>query len=500
MNVTGELQQIGGSGRAQYRVLLECLPTRQHIRHTQIEHTGLAMEAIGVEMVLRVYNHVPRGDRPRTIGTQLLVASIQHQRHIRFPVPVPMQLISGGMSADVCAACHGGHYCPSVLSLSVGCTPTTVRLSNGAKQDAGCDVVGLALRSWIPLEIDDTANCTDGRDPLDVNPADLIRRIPKAELHLHVEGTLEPEMMMALADRNGVELPYASVDEIRRAYDFTNLQSFLDIYYAGAEVLREQQDFYDLTRAYLERAAADNVRHVEIFFDPQTHTDRRIPFTTVVEGIHGALVDGEKELVITFRLIMCFLRHLSASDAMETLEDALAFKDKIHAVGLDSSEVGHPPSRFTEVFDRAREEGFLTVAHAGEEGPPSYIWEALDLLRVERIDHGVRCLEDPALVRRLVDEQVPLTVCPLSNVKLRVFDTLEQHNLKELLQAGLCVTVNSDDPAYFGGYIGENFLRTQQALDLSRADIRLLATNAFQASFLSDAEKQRHIAALTADP
>ena len=332
---------------------------------------------------------------------------------------------------------------------------------------------------------------------MDLN--DLIRRMPKAELHLHIEGTLEPEMMMALAERNGVELPYSSVAEVRKAYDFSNLQSFLDIYYAGAQVLREQQDFYDLTRAYLERAAEDNVRHVEIFFDPQTHTDRGIPFKTVVDGIHDALQDGETELGITFRLIMCFLRHLSASDAMETLEDALPFKDRIFAVGLDSSEVGHPPSKFTEVFDRARDEEFLTVAHAGEEGPPAYIWEALDLLKVARIDHGVRCLEDEALVRRLVDEQVPLTVCPLSNVKLRVFDTLEQHNLKRLLQAGLCVTVNSDDPAYFGGYIGENFLRTQQALDLNLVDIYMLAKNAFTASFLSNAEKERHIAELMAD-
>ena len=327
---------------------------------------------------------------------------------------------------------------------------------------------------------------------------ELIRRMPKAELHLHIEGTLEPEMMMALAERNGVKLPYANVDEIRRAYDFSNLQSFLDIYYAGAEVLREQQDFYDLTRAYLDRAAADNVRHVEIFFDPQTHTDRNIPFATVVNGIHDALRDGEAELGITFRLIMCFLRHLNASDAIETLEEALSYKDKIYAVGLDSSEVGHPPSKFTAVFDRARDEGFVTVAHAGEEGPPAYIWEALDLLKVARIDHGVRCLEDEALVSRLVDEQIPLTVCPLSNVKLRVFDTLEQHNLKRLLQAGLCVTINSDDPAYFGGYIGENFLRTQQALDLQLVDIHMLARNAFTASFLSEAEKDRHIAALMA--
>ena len=322
----------------------------------------------------------------------------------------------------------------------------------------------------------------------------LIKRLPKAELHLHIEGTLEPEMMMALAQRNGVQLPYSSVNEIREAYDFSNLQSFLDIYYAGAQVLRIREDFYDLTWAYLERAANDNVRHVEIFFDPQTHMERGIGFATVIDGIYGALEDGESRLGITFRLIMCFLRHLSADDAMATLEQALPFKDKICAVGLDSSEVGHPPSKFVDVFDRARSEGFLTVAHAGEEGPPEYITEALDLLEVERIDHGVRCLEDPELVKRLAREQVPLTVCPLSNVKLCVFDALEQHNLKELLGAGLCATINSDDPAYFGGYIGENFVQTQRALNLNPDDIGTLAKNAFTASFLSDVDKGRHIA------
>ena len=325
---------------------------------------------------------------------------------------------------------------------------------------------------------------------------DLVQRIPKAELHLHIEGTLEPELMMAIAERNSVELPFSGVDEIREAYNFSNLQSFLDIYYAGAQVLKRRQDFHDLTWAYLERAQEDNVRHVEIFFDPQTHTERGIDITTVLDGICGALQAGETQLGITFRLIMCFLRHLSAAEAMQTLEDALPFKDRIDAVGLDSSEVGHPPSKFTEVFDRARREGFLTVAHAGEEGPPEYIWEALELLKVERIDHGVRCLEDPALVERLAKERTPLTVCPLSNVKLRVFDTLEQHNLKELMAQGLHVTINSDDPAYFGGYIGENFIRTQQALDLDAEDIRSLAINSFTASFLSDAEKELLIAAV----
>jgi adenosine deaminase len=329
-----------------------------------------------------------------------------------------------------------------------------------------------------------------------MNLAGLISRLPKAELHLHIEGTLEPEMMMRLAERNGIKLAYGSVEDIRRAYDFTDLQSFLDIYYAGAEALITDEDFYDLTWAYLERAALDNIRHVEIFFDPQTHTDRGVSFATVVEGICGALFEGKSRLGITSRLIVCFLRHLSADAAMQTLESALLYKDRIDAVGLDSSEVGHPPSKFVQVFDRARAEGFLTVAHAGEEGPPEYIWQALDLLKVERIDHGVRCLEDPALVERLVDEQIPLTVCPLSNVKLRVFDTLHDHTLKRLLDAGICTTVNSDDPAYFGGYIGENFLRVQQALDLNADDIRSLARNAFTASFLSVAERKHYIAAI----
>lgn len=329
-----------------------------------------------------------------------------------------------------------------------------------------------------------------------MNLTGLIERIPKAELHLHIEGTLEPEMMMQLAERNGIELAYTSVEHIRRAYDFTDLQSFLDIYYAGAQVLITAQDFYDLTFAYLERAARDNVRHVEIFFDPQTHTDRGISFSTVVDGICGALRDGETRLGITHRLIMCFLRHLSAEAAMQTLEDSLPYKDRIHAVGLDSSELGHPPSKFVQVFDRTRSEGYLTVAHAGEEGPPDYIWQALDALQVERIDHGVRCLEDPALVQRLAGDRIPLTVCPLSNVKLRVFDTLEDHNLKQLLNAGICATVNSDDPAYFGGYIGENFLRIQQALDLDADDIVCLAKNAFAASFLNDEDKRHYIAAI----
>jgi adenosine deaminase len=329
---------------------------------------------------------------------------------------------------------------------------------------------------------------------LDPERERLIRCLPKVELHLHIEGTLEPELMLKLAERNAVELPWDGVEAIRAAYDFVDLQSFLDIYYAGACVLRTEQDFHDLTYAYLKRARYDNVRHVEIFFDPQTHTERGIAFETVLDGIHGALVRGEDELGISFRLILCFLRHLSAADAMATLEAALPHGDRIHAVGLDSSEVGHPPSKFTEVFARARAEGFLAVAHAGEEGPPEYIREALDLLKVRRIDHGVRCLEDPALVERLAREQVPLTVCPLSNVRLRVFESLEQHNLDRLLAAGLCVTVNSDDPAYFGGYVGENFRRTVAALGLTAEDVGQLARNGFQASFLDDATKRRHVA------
>ncbi len=324
----------------------------------------------------------------------------------------------------------------------------------------------------------------------------LIKQIPKAEIHLHIEGTLEPELMMKLAQRNRIEIPYSSIGEIRSAYEFSDLQSFLDIYYAGAQVLIEEQDFYDLTWAYLERAAADNVRHVEIFFDPQTHTERGVSFDTIIDGIHCALQDGETKLGITFELIMCFLRHLSAIEAMAMLEESLSHKDRIRAVGLDSSEVGHPPSKFSEVFDRARDEGFLTVAHAGEEGPPEYIWEALDLLKVERIDHGVRSLEDPALVERLANDQIPLTVCPLSNIKLRVFQTLEDHNLKKLLDAGLCATINSDDPAYFGGYIGDNFLQTQRALQLSADDIYTLARNSFTASFLGAEDKKRHISAI----
>jgi adenosine deaminase len=321
----------------------------------------------------------------------------------------------------------------------------------------------------------------------------FIHRLPKAELHLHIEGTLEPELMFELARRNGITLRFGSVDELRAAYAFHDLQSFLDIYYEGAQVLRTEEDFHDLTRAYLVKVAKQNVKHVEIFFDPQTHTDRGIPFATVITGIHRALEDAQKSLGISSRLILCFLRHLSADAAERTLEDALKFKRWITAIGLDSGEKGNPPSKFEAVFERARDAGFLSVAHAGEEGPPSYITEALDLLQVVRIDHGVRCLEDPALVARLRERRTPLTVCPLSNVKLRVFDRMEDHNLRQLLDAGLVVTVNSDDPAYFGGYLEENFRAAQSALDLSREQIALLAKNSFEASLLPPTEKQRYL-------
>jgi adenosine deaminase len=318
----------------------------------------------------------------------------------------------------------------------------------------------------------------------------FIRGIPKTELHLHIEGTLEPELAFELAAKHGVKLPYASVEALRAAYRFEDLQSFLDIYYAGASVLRDEDDFHALTMAYLRRAHADGVVHVEIFFDPQTHTERGIAFATAVGGIRRALEDGEREFDISWRLILCFLRHLSADEAMRTLEQALPYKDAITAVGLDSSERGHPPSKFTAVFERARREGFLTVAHAGEEGPPAYIIEALDLLQVKRIDHGVRCEEDAALVERLARERVPLTVCPLSNVKLCVYPKIEQHNLKRLLDRGLCVMVNSDDPAYFGGYVAENYLAVQRGLGLSKRDISTLAANSIEASFLPPERKR----------
>jgi adenine deaminase len=321
----------------------------------------------------------------------------------------------------------------------------------------------------------------------------FIHGIPKAELHIHIEGSLEPELMFELAAKHRIHLPYSSVADVRRAYEFTDLQSFLDIYYQGARVLLTEDDFYQMTRAYLQKAAEQNVRHAEIFFDPQTHTARGVEFETVVQGIHRALSEAGRQLGLSSKLIMCFLRDLSAAEGMKILELALPFKDCIAAVGLDSAELGHPPEKFKPVFDLARQYGFKTVAHAGEEGPPAYIWQALNLLKVKRIDHGVRCVEDAGLVEYLVKAQVPLTVCPLSNIKLRVFDNLRRHNVKQMLDLGLCVTVNSDDPAYFGGYIEDNFRALQATHKLSFQDIYTIARNAFKASFLNRAQKQKYL-------
>ncbi len=319
---------------------------------------------------------------------------------------------------------------------------------------------------------------------------ELLRGMPKAELHMHIEGSLEPELIFALAQRNGVSIPYASVEDLRRAYAFTNLQSFLDIYYAGASVLLKEQDFYDMAWAYLQRAAADHVIRTEMFFDPQTHTARGVAMETVVNGLHRACVDAQARLGVSADLILCFLRHLSEEDAFETLEQALPFRDKFIGIGLDSSEVGHPPEKFARVFARCRELGLHLVAHAGEEGPPAYVWTALDLLKVERVDHGVQSTRDPALMRRLAADRIPLTVCPLSNLKLCVFPDLSQHNLGALLDAGLVATVNSDDPAYFGGYMNENFLQTFAATGLTVQQAFQLADNSFVASFATAAQKQ----------
>ncbi len=322
----------------------------------------------------------------------------------------------------------------------------------------------------------------------------FIKGIPKAELHVHIEGTFEPELMFKIARRNDLKIKYQSVDELKKAYNFNNLQDFLDIYYAGASVLMKEQDFYDMTWAYLEKARAQNVRHAEIFFDPQTHTDRGIEFSTVIGGINRALQDGRDKLGMSTKLIMCFLRHLDEAAAMRTLAEALSYKDLITAVGLDSAEVGHPPSKFQRVFARAREEGFLTVAHAGEEGPAAYVREALNLLKVSRLDHGNRSLDDPELVRELVNRKIPLTVCPLSNLKLKVVPDLKKHPLRQMLNYGLLATVNSDDPAYFGGYVNENYLAIARALDLTRAEIAVLARNSFQASFLGVKAKEQMMA------
>jgi len=331
-----------------------------------------------------------------------------------------------------------------------------------------------------------------------MNAIELARAIPKAELHIHIEGSLEPELIFALAQRNGVALSYPSVEALRAAYAFTDLQSFLDIYYAGASVLLQPQDFHDMAWAYFLRAKADNVVHTELFFDPQTHTARGVPMASVIEGLSGACRKAEAELGISSALILCFLRHLSEEDAFATLEAALPFREHFIGVGLDSSEVGHPPEKFERVFARCRELGLKVVAHAGEEGPPEYMWQAIDLLKVQRIDHGVAAMQDPLLMAELAHTRLPLTVCPLSNLKLCVVDDLRDHPLKKMLDAELCVTVNSDDPAYFGGYLNANFEQTVQALQLSREDVVQLARNSFEASFISDERRAACLAQLRA--
>ena len=327
---------------------------------------------------------------------------------------------------------------------------------------------------------------------------ELLRQMPKAELHIHIEGSLEPELIFALARRNGVKLPYASVEELRSAYAFTNLQSFLDIYYAGASVLLTEADFYDMAMAYFAKAAQDNVVHTELFFDPQTHTARGVAMETVINGLHRACADAQAQLGVSALLIMCFLRHLSELEAFETLEQAMPFRDKIIGIGLDSGEVGNPPEKFARVFARCRELGFRLVAHAGEEGPPEYVWTALDVLKVERIDHGVQSTKDPLLMQRLAKDRIALTVCPLSNLKLCVFPDLASHNLRQLLDAGLAATVNSDDPAYFGGYMNDNFTQTFAAGPLNAEHAYRLARNSFEASFIEPSARKRHLDRLEA--
>ena len=319
----------------------------------------------------------------------------------------------------------------------------------------------------------------------------FIEGIPKAELHLHIEGTFEPDLMFEIARRNNISINYKSVDELKKAYNFNNLQEFLDIYYAGASVLIYEQDFYDLTWAYLTKVHEQNLVHTEIFFDPQTHTDRGISFDTVIQGIHIALEEAKEKLGISSQLIMCFLRHLDEVAAFDTLEQALPYKEWIAGVGLDSSEMGHPPSKFENVFSKALDEGFITVAHAGEEGPAAYVWEAINLLKISRIDHGNRSLEDDQLIKHIVEKQIPLTMCPLSNLELKVVDDLKDHPMLQLMEAGLMVTINSDDPAYFGGYMNENYIQIAAALNLSKKQIAELAKNSFKASFLSDVEKEK---------
>ena len=322
----------------------------------------------------------------------------------------------------------------------------------------------------------------------------LIRRLPKCELHIHIEGSLEPELMFALARRNGITLPYPSVEALQHAYRFRDLQDFLDLYYQGMSVLVTEQDFYDLAWAYLERAHADNVRHVEMFFDPQGHTSRGIPFSTVINGLHRAVVDAGRTLGVQASLIMCFLRDRDEADAERTLDSALAFKDRIVGVGLDSAESGNPPSKFKHVFKRARDAGFFLTAHAGEEGPASYVWEALDVLGVTRIDHGNRSLEDETLIGRLAREQLPLTMCPLSNLRLRVVDDLAHHPLRRMLDKGIVANVNSDDPAYFGGYVNENYLAVSKALGLGRDEIATIVRNGIKASLMTPPEMDKALA------
>ena len=323
---------------------------------------------------------------------------------------------------------------------------------------------------------------------------EFIKKTPKAELHLHIEGTLEPDLLFRLAKKNNIQIPFSNVDEIKSAYNFKNLESFLNIFYQGSKVLIKEQDFFDLTWAYVLKCKENNVVHAEIFFDPQTHLNRGIDFNVVINGIYKALHKANKEFGLTFGIIMCFLRHLDENSAFQMLDHALDHKDKIIGIGLDSSEVGHPPRKFERVFKKAIEKGFLTVAHAGEEGPPEYIWEALNLLEVKRIDHGVQCLKDKKLVKKLKNDQTPLTVCPLSNVKLCVFDNLNQHNLKKMLDEKLMVMINSDDPAYFGGYINDNLIESQIALDLSMDEIRTLIINSFKSAFLKEETKKEWIA------
>ena len=321
----------------------------------------------------------------------------------------------------------------------------------------------------------------------------FIEGIPKAELHLHIEGTFEPELMFKIAQRNNIPIDYNSIDELKKAYNFNNLQEFLDMYYAGAKVLIHIQDFYDLTWAYLTKVHEQNLIHTEIFFDPQTHTDRGVSFNTVIQGIHSALEDGKEKLGISSKLIMCFLRHLDEAAAFETLNQALPYKNWIAGVGLDSSEMGHPPSKFERVFSKAREEGFITVAHAGEDGPAEYVWEAINLLKVSRIDHGNQSLDDDQLIKHIAEKQIPLTVCPLSNLELKVVNDLKDHPLMKLMEAGIMVTINSDDPAYFGGYVNENYACIASALNLSKKQITELAKNSIKSSFLPDGDKEKII-------